>query len=415
MTQAQPRPSDDALADLKVLDMSGPIGVYCAKLMADLGADVLRVEPPGGDPMRKLGPFYNDDQNPEHSLYWWHFNTSKRGITLNIENPEGKEIFKRLALWADVLIETFEPGYLDRLGLGWDALHQLNPRLIVSSITPFGQTGPYAHFKGPDIVGQAMSGIMNSVGVPERPPYTIGHEMGYWSAGTLAADATMLAVAFRDIGGVGQHVDTSMQQAMAIGLVGSLQQYQVLGNLSSRGTLLPGRRSARSVYRCKDGWVFFIPAAVGTSMEAVRDMFTEYGFGEEFDPKWLDPNLIRTSAEEGARFEELADRFFAKYTKWELLEMAFNRPKVVFITPTDTPEDVVRSPHLKARGFMQDVHHPELNKTFQYPGAPFKLPESPWEIHRRAPLIGEHNQEVYKDVLGMTGQELERLKKQGII
>lgn len=415
MTEAQSSLQTSALADLKVVDISGPIGVYCAKLMADLGADVLRVEPPGGDPMRKLGPFYKDDAKPENSLYWWHFNTSKRGVTLDIEKPEGQALFKRLVTWADVVVESFEPGYLDRLGLGWEALHAVNPGLILTSITPFGQTGPYAHFKGPDIIGQAMSGIMNTVGLPDRAPYVIGHEMGYWTAGTLAADATMLAVAFRDIGGTGQHVDTSMQEAMAIGLVGSLQQYEVLGNLTSRGTLLPGRRSARSVYRCKDGWVFFIPAAVGTSMEAVRELFTECGFGEEFDPKWLDPNVIRTNDVEGAKFEALSDRFFAKYNKWELLDMAFNRPKPVFVTSTDTPEDVAKSPHLKARGFMQEVYHPELNKSFQYPGGPYKMPASPWQIQRRAPLIGEHNREIYRETLGLSEQELEKLKKQGVI
>ncbi len=171
-----------ALSGLKVLDLAGPIGVYCTKLLADLGADVIRVEPPRGDAMRELGPFYGDSPDPEKSLYWWHYNTSKRSVTLDIEKPEGRQVFKRLVGWADVVVETFEPGYLDRLGLGYEALRAINPRVVVTSITPFGQTGPYAHFKGPDIVGQAMSGLMSTVGAPDRPPYPVASENGYWAA-----------------------------------------------------------------------------------------------------------------------------------------------------------------------------------------------------------------------------------------
>ena len=412
MTQQRAEP-EGALADLKVLDLSGPIGVYCAKLMADLGADVVRVEPPGGDPMRKLGPFYNDDGKPEHSLYWWHFNTSRRGITLDIEKPDGREVFKRLAKWADALIETFEPGTLDKLGLGWDALHALNPRLIVSSITPFGQTGPYAHFKGTDIVGQAMSGVMTSVGFPDAPPYLIATEMAYFSAGVLAANGTMLAIFHRDLTGQGQHVDTSMQQAMSLG--GSVPLYDMLGQVIRRGEMWQrGRGAIRSVFRCKDGYVFFV-IVVGTSMEAVRDLLVDEELGEEFDPEWLDVDALRQNPPESRRFEELISRFFARYTKWEVLEKCFNRKDVVFAVPTDTPKDVVESPHLKAKGFIHELEHAELGKTIRYPGAPYKLPESPWRISRRAPLVGEHNQEVYEDVLGLNESEIARLRERGVI
>ena len=404
------------LADLKILDLAGPIGVYCTKLMADLGADVIRIEPPTGDPMREIGPFYDDDPDPEKSLYWWHFNTSKRGITLDLEKTEGVEVFKRLVQWADVAVESFLPGYLDSLGLGFEELHAINPALILTSITPFGQSGPYSQFRGPDIVGQAMSGVMQLVGVPDHPPYVIGSEIGYWTASVFAANATMMAVTFRDMNGVGQHVDTSMQRAMSLGAGNSMSTYNVLGHVLHRGEIFArGRGGAKTVYLCKDGWVFYIAAAPGTSMEATRDLLTECGWGEEFDPEWLDPTLIRQDPEQKLRFESLMERFFGQFTRMELLEMCFNREKQVFAVPTGTPKDVVESPQMAARGFIREVDHPELERSIRYPGPPYLLPESPWQIARRAPLIGEHNDEIYRDLLHLNDDEIARLEQNEVI
>ena len=159
-----------ALSDVRVLDLTDEKGVYCAKLLADLGADVIRIEKPGGDPMRRLGPFFNDSMKKEESLFWFNFNTSKRGITLNIENRDGQEILKKLVETSDVLIESYAPGYLDSLGIGYKALSELNPGLIFASITGFGQTGPYKDFKSSDVVAVAMSGLMYIGGFPDRAP-----------------------------------------------------------------------------------------------------------------------------------------------------------------------------------------------------------------------------------------------------
>ncbi|MCH7801020.1 MAG: CoA transferase [Chloroflexi bacterium] len=404
------------LTDLKVLDLAGPIGAYCGKLLADLGADVIRIEPPGGDPMREIGPFYDDDPQPEKSLYWWHFNTSKRGITLDLEQSQGQEIFKRLVQWADIGVETFTPGYLDGLGLGFQSLHDLNPGFILTSITPFGQTGPYSKFKGPDIVGQAMGGMIQVVGFPDRPPYLIGSEMGFWSASVFAANATMMAVSFRDFTGEGQHIDTSMQRAMSLGTGNAMSNYDVLGHVLYRGEIFArGRGGVRTVYPCKDGYVFYIAAAPGTSMEATRDLLTEHGLGDEFDPRWLDPTLLRQDAEQKERFEALMEGFFLKHTRLELLEMCFDREKQVFAVPTGTAQDIVESPQLDARGFMTAVDHPELGKSIRYPGHPYLLPESPWRLTRRAPLIGEHNSEVFQEALGLDDDDIMRLKQDGVI
>jgi crotonobetainyl-CoA:carnitine CoA-transferase CaiB-like acyl-CoA transferase len=395
-----------ALSDLRVLDLAGPIGVYCGKLFADLGADVVKVEPPGGDAMRDLGPFYpartGQVGRRERSLYWWHYNTSKRGITLNLESEDGRALLKRLFERADVVLETFTPGYLDELGLGWEALHALNPSLILTSITPFGQTGPYSRFKGADIVGQAMGGLMNQVGFPDRPPYVIGVEMGYFTVATIAADATMLAITQRDRGGGGQHVDVSMQQAIALGTGSAMAYYEVERRIVQRGRYgLGGAQPLRDSYPSKDGWVFFLPAVVGTSMEAVMDFVSQHGMGDEFDPAWCELETMRRDPEQLAAFQALIFRFCARYTGRELLEMGFAHEPPVFVVPTDRADGIASSPQLETRGFFIEVEHPEIGKTFTYPGAPYVMPESPWRLSRRAPLIGEHNAEVLSDWLGL--------------
>jgi crotonobetainyl-CoA:carnitine CoA-transferase CaiB-like acyl-CoA transferase len=413
---AEQQANESALSDLRVIDLSGPIGVYCGKLLADLGADVVKVEPPGGDAMRTLGPFYGDAPQPERSLYWWHYNTSKRGITLDLETPAGQALFRRLAQAADIVIESFTPGYLDDRGIGWDALHAINPELILTSITPFGQTGPYSRFKGADIVGQATGGLMNQVGLPDRPPYVIGVEMGYFTAATLAADGTMLALMQRDSGGGGQHVDASMQQAIALGTGSAMAYYEVQGRIVQRGRYgLGGATPLRDTYPSKDGWVFFLSAVVGTSMDAVADFVAEHGMGDEFDPAWRDLEAMRRDPDQLGAFQTLMYRFFGQYTGRELLEMGFAHNPPVFVVPTDHADGIANSPQLRERGFFVDVEHPEIGESFTYPGAPYLMPEAPWKLSRRAPLIGEHTDEVLRDWLGLGEPDITQLRREGAI
>lgn len=368
--------------------------------------------------MRHMGPFYQNDPSPDKSLYWWQHNTSKRGITLDLEKPEGQALFKRLVKWANVVVETFEPGYLDSLGLGYSVLRALNPQIILTSITPFGQTGPFAHWKGPDIVGQAKSGLMYAQGYPDRAPYPIASENAYWAAGTLAANGTMLAVHFREAGGEGQHVDVSMQAAMAVGGT-AMPAFDIIHQVPLRGQPAPlmtgGGPPVRSIYPCKDGFVTFSAAAPGTQVDWVRDLLAEHGLGEEFDPRWLDMVWLRNNPPERLKFEDLMLRFFSRFTKWELMELAFNRKNRVFIYSIDDAQDVVNSPQLKARGFFHDVPHPELGTSIRYPGPPASLPATPARITRRAPRVGEHNQEVYGEALGLKTEELRRLQREGVI
>ena len=201
------------MAPYRVLDLTDERGLLAGKIFADLGADVIKIERPGGDPARSVGPFYKDVPDPQRSLFWFAYNTGKRSITLNIESSEGQELLKSLVKSADLLVESFPPGYMDKLGLGYQVLSELNHRLIMTSITPFGQTGPYASWKGPDIVPWAMGCYMWMTGEPGRAPLRISHPpQAYLHASAMAAVGSLMALRYRAMTGEGQHVDVSAQQ-----------------------------------------------------------------------------------------------------------------------------------------------------------------------------------------------------------
>ncbi|MEE9491309.1 MAG: CoA transferase, partial [Dehalococcoidia bacterium] len=198
----------------RVLDLTDDRGALCGKTLAELGADVIKVERPGGDPSRNIGPFYQDTPDPEKSLNWFAFNLNKRGITLNIETKDGQEIFKKLVKTADFVIESFSPGYLDKLGLGYSALSEVNPRIILTSITPFGQTGPYSNYNASDLITMSMSGYVYICGDSDRPPVRFSSDQSYYQASLQASVGTLIAHHYRELGGEGQHVDVSIQESM---------------------------------------------------------------------------------------------------------------------------------------------------------------------------------------------------------
>jgi crotonobetainyl-CoA:carnitine CoA-transferase CaiB-like acyl-CoA transferase len=224
------------LSPYRVLDLTDEKGLLCGKLLGDLGADVIKIERPGGDPARHIGPFYHDEVDPEKSLFWFAFNSSKRGITLDIESPDGQDIFKRLVKGADFVIESFPPGYMDNLGLGYKALEALNPAVIMVSITPFGQTGPYKDFKTSDIAAWAMGGQMYLLGEEDRPPIRISHHsQAYLHASCEAAVGATLALSYRTMTGKGQQVDVSVQASVARLAYGATLMWDVLKEINRRG------------------------------------------------------------------------------------------------------------------------------------------------------------------------------------
>jgi len=395
-----------ALGDLRVLDLAGPMGLYCTKQLADLGADVIKIEPPGGDPTRAIGPFYQDEPHPEKSLYWFHFNTNKRSITLDIESPDGGEILKKLAKTADIMVETFQPGYLDRIGLGYSALKEINPGLILTSITPFGQTGPYKDFKASDIIGLAMGGLVFICGWPDEPPTTCAGSQAYHVASIHACAGTLLALYHRDMTGEGQHVDVSMQQCVAH----SLQWVTQMHDLQNRIMARSGRLGV-PLNECKDGWAMIIPMVdwdlfVGwlESGGGAADLTT--------DERYRD-HEYQIRPEVRQHIIEVTDAFTKAHDKKWVCEEGQKRH--VIAIPCNNAKDLVENPQLVSRGFFVDVDHPELGDTLKYPGAPYRFAETPWRIARRAPLIGEHNLDIYRKELGFPPKQMALLKGQGVI
>ena len=207
--------TEGLLTPYRVLDLTNERGFLCGKLLGDMGADVIKIEKPCGDPARKLGPFYQDVPHPEKSLFWWGFNSNKRGITLDIETEDGQAIFKKLVKTADYVIESFEPGYLDKLGLGYEALSQINPGIVMTSISGFGQTGPYSNYQSTDLVIWALSGVAYVTGDPKNAPLMPSFPVAYFFAATSAVIGTLVAGFQKTLTGEGQHVDAPGQLALA--------------------------------------------------------------------------------------------------------------------------------------------------------------------------------------------------------
>ena len=425
--------SEALLGDIRVLDLSDEKGVYCAKLMADLGADVLRIEPPGGHPMRNLGPFVHDEPDPEKSLYWFQFNTSKRGITLNLDNADGRELFKKIVETADVVVETFQPGYLDEMGLGYSVLKEVNPKLILTSITPFGQTGPFKDYMGSDMVAQAMGGLMYLAGFPEDPPHKLGCSQAYHSASIQATVGSMIALYTREFTGEGQQVDVSLQESVLIAMETAMQHYDMRKEIRKRmgreEAVVPGI----GIYQCKDGHVLsFVVAGFGAGWDVIIDWMDSEGMaGDLKDPKWNevwelimnfrelvalanDPPRLMARLEQFGHIHGLLKTFLSGKTKHQIYDEASE--KRIMIVPIQHVKDLVESPQLDALNFFTDVEHPELGMTLKYPGPPYyHLSETPWRIWRRAPLIGEHNAEIFEKEMGLSKEELSKLKQQGAI
>ena len=396
-----------ALAGLRILDLTDLKGALCAKLFGDMGADVIKIEPPEGDATRRLGPFLDGQPHPDRSLLFWFYNTSKRGITLDLNQPASQEVVKQLAAQADVLIESATPGTLARLGLGYDELKQTNPNLVFTSITPFGQTGPYRAYRSSDMVAEALGGMLWTNGFPDEPPL---HAMGlqaYHSASFFAAIGTLLALWTRDATGEGQWVDVSIQEAVA-GAVEHVAPFyhQGLGIESRRGSLHWSRYFR--VAQCRDGYVMHCSLGDWTSLvEWVKGD----GKAQDLeDARWQDLTYRKEQAE---HLFDILDDWAKDYSVAELMEGAqLRRIPYAMVRP---PEALADDPQLNDRSFFSTIEHPELGRTVRYPGGPIHFTTTPWRIARRPPLLGEHNDEVYSNELGLEANRLSALKQAGVI
>lgn len=396
-----------ALSDLCVLDLTDIKGAMCAKLFGDMGADVIKIEPPGGDAMRRIGPFLDDKPHPERSLLFWFYNTSKRGITLDLNQTAGQELLKKMVVKADIVVESAAPGTLAQCGLGYEDLKQINPNIILTSITPFGQTGPYKDYRASDMVAEAVGGMMWTNGFPDEPPL---HGMGlqaYHSASFFAAIGTMSALWARDTLGEGQWVDVSMQEAVA-GAVEHIAPFyhQGLGIEKRQGSLHWSRYFR--VAKCRDGYVMHCSLGDWTSL--VEWVKGDGKARDLDDAHWEDLTYRKENAE---HLFDILDDWAEDYSVAELMEGAqLRRIPYAMVRP---PEALVDDPQLNDRGFFSDVEHPELGQSFRYPGGPSHFTATPWRIARRPPLLGEHNNEVYSGELGLAAGRLAELAETGVI
>ncbi len=400
------------LSPYRVLDLTTERGLLCGQILGDLGADVIKVEPPGGSSARRLGPFYRDEPHPDRSLLWWAYNRNKRGITLDIETPEGRATLLRLVETAHFFIESDNPGRLAELGLGYDQLGKMNPALVYVSITPFGQDGPKASYADSDLSIMAAAGPLALTGDDDRPPVRISVPQAYAHASAEAAVAALVAHHERQRSGRGQHVDVSAQQSVAMATQSGILSQAWGDDTFQRvaGGVKAGPLTLRLAWPAKDGHVaitYLFGSAIGPFTRRLMEWIHEEGFCDEAtrDKDWIAySQLLLTGQEPVSEFERLklvVEEFVKTKTKGELLRAALERG--LLIAPMTKLDEVVDSEQLASRGYWQLLEHEELGEAFRYPGPFAKFSESPIVYRRRSPLIGQHNEEVLRELVNTGG------------
>ena len=405
------------LSGLRVLDLSDESGFLAGKVLGDLGADVVKVEPPGGDLAGRRAPFLHGRADPERSLAWLALNTSKRGITLDLRAEAGRELFGRLVAGADVVLETFAPGWLaaQHPELDWRRLREAHPRLVWCAITPFGQDGPLARWRARDLVVVAMGGNAWMTGDPARPPLRCSMPTAYYHAGPAAALGVAMALHGRHRTGRGDFVDVSLQECQLETLLGSVGSARAMGRVPRRSGARTGR--TREIWPARDGHVSFGlrggPARV-PGLRALVAWMDECGQAPEwlrgFDWERYAPERLETS--ELARLEEAFGGFFASRSMRELYAGALARR--ILLAPCNDAREVLAQPQLRARGFFVELDYPELGARIEHPAFFARTEDAAIRLRRRAPRIGEHNAEVYAE-LGLGPEALAKLVAEGVI
>ncbi len=398
------------LSELRVLELAHrPSGAFCAKLLADQGADTIKVEPPGwGDQARHEPPFIGDEPHPDRSSTFLAFNTNKRGITLDVELTEGRDLFLRLSQSADIIIESCPPGRMAELGLGYETLAEANPGLILISITYFGQDGPYADYQGDDLVAQAMGGYLYAVtGSAAQPPMGTALQQMEITAARNGAVAAVAALLRREQTERGAHIDVSTMEAAVSTPSGLIHPYTYTGRNPHRGGS-DGNVMDGMHLPTLDGEVTLTTAGTGgRPMQAWAEFLDEPGL--------LDPRF----ATRGGRMEHWEDLYalvapkLAQWTNLDLMRETMARGLVIGLV--QTPTQVVESPHLEERGFFVELEHQETGSLL-YPGSGFFMDgENSMAASRPAPRLGEHNVEILNGELGLTLRELGLLRAARVI
>jgi formyl-CoA transferase len=392
------------LPGFRVLDLTSSMGTFCGKLLRDLGMDVIKVEPPSGDPTRSEPPFANGREHPERSLRFAYLNAGKRSITLKIAKEAGRKLLLNLIARSDIVLEDFEPGYLAGQGLGYDDLVGRNPRLILVSLSGFGQDGPYAHYKAPDIVGTAMGGLLYISGDPTLTPCNPPETQSYYYACLFAAYGTMLALWQRETRGIGAYVDASIQASMALHEHLAFN-YSAEGRVMKRAGSQHQHNAPANLFRCKNGWIALF--VTQNHWPLLLKVWEDHP-PELDDPKWINSNLRRTHAD---YINAQVTSYTCRFLKEDLAELM--QKHGIPGLPVNSPLDFMKDPHIQARDFFSTVRHPVLG-TFQQARSPFVL-DGQRTAPSPAPLLGQHNEEVFRGELGLGRRDLEELTASGVV
>lgn len=411
--------TEQALAGMKVLDLShGIAGPYCTRMLAGFGADVIKIERPGeGDPARRMGPFLNDEPGPERSGLFLYLNSNKRSITLHLKSSAGAKIFKDLVKDADVVVESFRPGAMECLGLDYQVLEKINPGLVMTSISNFGQTGPYRNYKSSHLIAWGMSGGRYAYcDPPGSRPVQGGGWLTHYISGLFGLIGTASALYQRNESGAGQYVDVSMLTSLMLASVYPAVMHSYRKQSLSTDELTPSEQVAYGyaitpigILPCKDGHIG-VNAITNAQWELICAFF---GMPELFeDPEF---QMKGWGMRERHLEDEAATPFSSQLMERERMELFLSATqwRIPFAL-VPTTDEILDSPQHNTRGYFEEVDHPVMGKVTM-PGAPFKMKETPWQLKRPAPLLGEDNEEVYCERLGYAKDDLVRLREQGVI
>jgi benzylsuccinate CoA-transferase BbsE subunit len=390
-----------ALTGVRVVDMSGWSGQYCGKQFVDLGAEVILVESLDGSSVRRDGPFVDGKANIECSIPFAYYNAGKRSIALDLNSAEGQQVFKRLVRRADLLIESEKPRSMASRGLDFSSLAEEAPNLVMTSITPFGQTGPYAPYECEDIVALALGGLLYLGGYADLPTAVHGNQ-AYLAAAQFASVASMMAllgVKSGTTGDRGFHIDVSVQECVVMGLETAIQFYDLERSVRTRGS---GQLSMAGVgvYRCVDGEIYLMAGGIASTRfwENTVSWMIDGGVAEAAqlrEEKWQSHDYLMTQ-EARRTFNSLFEPFAAKRTKLDLYEGGQMRR--IPICPVRTPKDILESRQLAFRNFFVTQRHRQTDRLMTVPGAPYRFSVTPWKSEGGSPRLGEHTNEILNDL-----------------